>query len=193
MDVDKYLAENDQFSPYDSAYFDKYVGYADSEMGRKLTEARVNLVNKYTDGEVVDVGIGCGQFIFERDKLAPGLTFGNDICPKAIEMLKLLNKWRDLSSKFRNASFFDSLEHFRDPRIALNCVEHYAFISIPIFRNYEHVLRSKHLRPTEHFLYFSDVGLKSFMWNAGFRAVYQDRMEEDLGREDIGTYVFRRK
>lgn len=176
---------------YDRAYFDKYVFYSQTDMGRALTAARVALVNKYCKGHVIDIGIGCGQFVEERNKTGFKTT-GTDINPIAIEWLKERNLW-GINDWPTSLTFWDSLEHFKDPSYLINGTDNFIFVTIPIFENYNHIARSKHFRPDEHYLYFNHHGFVSYMWNLGFRMVEFNNMEETLGREDVTTYVFKRR
>ena len=66
---------------YNDEYFNKYVIYESTEIGRCLNSFRVNLVNRYTKGRVLDIGIGCGTFIKLR-----GNCVGYDVNPKAVEL-----------------------------------------------------------------------------------------------------------
>jgi hypothetical protein len=54
------------------------------------------------------------------------------------------------------------------------------------------VLRSKHFRPQEHIWYFTREGLVNAMKACGFSLVAESDFETELGREDIGTFAFRR-
>lgn len=177
-------------NPYDTNYFDKYVGYASSQMGQKLDGFRADLVHQHQGGmPVVDVGIGSGNFI---EIHGPG-AFGYDINPKAILWLALRRLWWDpWQFMMPSATFWDSLEHFADPSAILARVKNFAFISIPIFRNLEHAKNSKHFRPDEHYWYFTHRGLCRFMQSRGFHLIDESDMETKLGREDIHTFVFRR-
>lgn len=176
-------------SPYDEAYFDKYKSYEDSDVGRALNTARVALVDKYVAGEfVVDVGIGCGSFIKARGPK----TYGTDVNPAAIAWLDQRGLRQSLYQGVENATFWDSLEHIKDADKAINSVGSYVFVSIPIFYDRDHVLRSKHYRKDEHFWYFTDWGFVKWMNGLGFELLEQNSMESELGREDIGTFVFKR-
>lgn len=178
-------------NPYDKAYFEKYVGYAKTDMGRELTRLRVALVTKYAgDGPVVDIGIGCGQFVETR---GISNTFGYDVNPEGVRWLLDRGAWWDpYAYDPEHATCWDSLEHMKRPGIFTRCVRKYLFLSIPIFENKDHVLRSKHFRTDEHFWYFTRRGLLQWMRSHSFKLVEENRMEEELGREDIGTFVFER-
>ena len=75
-------------NPYDRNYFQKYQGYAATKMGKALTEARVDLVDRHLEKKVpvVDIGIGCGHFIIQRDRGYTSTT-GYDVNPYAIRWL----------------------------------------------------------------------------------------------------------
>jgi hypothetical protein len=78
------------------------------------------------------------------------------------------------------------------PEAFLRCVRGMVFVSIPIFTDLDHIKRSKHYRPNEHLWYFTREGLVKWMHGHGFGLAEENRMETDLGREDIGTFVFHR-
>jgi hypothetical protein len=174
---------------YDASYFDKYRSYTDTEMGRDITSARVGLVNRHYAGSVVDIGIGCGDFV----QAMPG-AFGYDVNPTGIQWLKDRHLWCDPYEFPVNAvTCWDSLEHIKKPELLLNYVRKWVFVSIPIFEDKAHVLRSKHFRPDEHFHYFTHLSFIRFMSDQGFGLVEYNEMESDLGRDGIGTYAFRRR
>lgn len=180
--------------PYDSEYFARYQRQADTDIGRKLMDARVYFVARhYPRGPVVDVGIGSGAFIDARDAWGEDLTFGYDVNPNALDWLEMraayLNVYRQ---RVEVITLWDVLEHIADfPRLLAN-VTTWAFVSIPIFRDCDHVLRSKHYRKDEHCFYFTADGLIGVMRDLGFECIEQNDMETQLGREDIGSFAFRR-
>ena len=179
---------------YDDQYFNEYVRMEHTDMGGKLNKFRSSLVNKYTKGLVLDVGIGCGTFMKRR-----GNCIGFDVCPKAIYQLKRTEQffnpyngagaWKDI----KGITFFDSLEHMEWPELIFsNITDQFVFISIPIFRDAEHVVNSKHFKKEEHYLYFTDQGFINYMKSYGFESL--EILDEEIrcGREDIYTYVFQR-
>lgn len=176
---------------YDQAYWDKYVGYAETRTGRLLNAARVGLASRHIeDGHtMVDIGIGCGSFLEAR----PG-TMGYDVNPVAMRWLKGRGLWLDPYEQEVDAvSCWDALEHIPDPGRLVERVRTSVLLSIPIFDSAEHVLRSKHFRKDEHYWYFTEGGLIRWFDNYGFSLEERSRVEEDYGREDIGTYAFRRR
>lgn len=173
---------------YDEAYFDKYAGYAHTEMGRLITKHRIDFVNKYHTGELIDIGIGSGHFVETRPN-----TMGYDINPKGVEWLKEHGKYADpYSHRFEAYSFFDSFEHIKEPEILLNFMRtgSKVFVSIPIFNDSAHAIRSKHFRPDEHYWYFTGLGFVKYMAQHGFVCFDIDDFETRLGREDIMSFAF---
>lgn len=176
---------------YSEQYWRNYQSYRTTPIGSQLTSKRLSLVRSHWPPEtaIVDVGIGNGHFI---EEYGPG-AHGYDVNPKAVEWLCERGIWWDPHhASMPSASFWDSLEHVARPSELVSKVERFAFVSIPIFVNLDHVLKSKHFKKNEHFWYFTGEGLKGWMLRNGFELVMASRMEEECGREDIGTYVFTR-
>jgi Methyltransferase domain len=175
---------------YGHDYWSTYVSYRASAIAEPLMRARMDLVADFHGARpLVDIGIGSGHFIETRRSR----TFGYDVNPMAIRWLLDRDLWWDPYSRDPEAvSCWDSLEHMGRPEALLRCVRNFVFLSIPIFEDLKHVRRSKHFKPSEHFWYFTRRGLVSWMKSAGFELVMENSMETDLGREDIGTFVFKR-
>lgn len=181
-------------APYDADYFEKYQGYAETPMGRAITEARVDLVARHHAAELIDVGIGCGDFVHTR--LARGLpTWGFDVNPVGVGWLHSLGRWRDPYERPVDAvSLWDTLEHIPDPAALLSQVRRFVFVSLPIVPGAgPPPLGWKHFRRDEHCWYWTSAGFVNWMTAHGFRCVESTRMETDLGRSDIGTFVFQRE
>jgi hypothetical protein len=174
-------------SPYDADYFAKYQQMAKTEIGLKLNQARIDLVNKYTSADVLDIGIGSGAFVLAREN-----TFGYDINDHAVEWLVEHGKFRHPFREANSLTFWDSLEHIHNPKAVLQAAKEFAFVSCPIYKNCDHVLASKHFRKDEHCWYWTVDGLKTFMGAFGFELIEMNQIESDLGREDIGSFVFKR-
>jgi hypothetical protein len=175
---------------YNEAYFEEYKRRAETAMGEALTKVRVDLVSAYCRRfDLVDIGIGSGQFV-----RAAGCK-GYDINPRARRWLKQSRRWRDAyeTPGPLGITCWDSLEHIADPDRLVSRVERWVFVSLPIFRDAEHVLSSKHFKPDEHIWYWTEKGFKNWLDRLGFDCLYHSEMESELGREDIHTFVFRRK
>ena len=176
---------------YDEAYFKKYVGYAKTAMGQELTRRRVDFVNRWHQAELLDVGVGSGQFVKARPN-----TWGYDINPVAIKMLSKAGLYADMNRRtFPAYSFFDSFEHIKSHELFLKGLPSRTklFLSIPTFTDIQHVFRSKHYRPDEHYWYFTAVGLMRYLSRFGFSCLEVDDFEIRLGREDILTFAFEKR
>jgi len=177
--------------PYDQEYFDRFDRDAHTPIGRALMMARVDFVDQHYPHAVVDVGIGCGAFIEYRAKRS---TYGYDVNPAGIRWLQERRLYFDpYASHVPAITLWDVLEHIPDYRPLLANVKKWVFVSLPIFRNAEHVLRSKHFRREEHCWHFTQPGLVYAMKQCGFELVSESNVETELGREDIGTFAFRRE
>ncbi len=142
--------------------------------------------------QLVDIGIGGGRFMTEAPTIPP--ANGHDIHPIAVDWLKTHGRCPDpYEAEVAAMSFWDSLEHIHNPSPLLHNARRMVFVSMPIYEDCEHVLRSKHFRKDEHCLYMTHSGILAFMDAHGFDCLENNRMEEACGREDIGTYVFRRR
>lgn len=178
-------------APYDAAYFAKYEAYAATDMGRRLTRARVQLVNGYTAGEVVDVGIGCGDFITARG----GPTYGYDINPAGVDWLERQGRMRDpYSSPVDSVSLWDVLEHIPEPGALLRNVRRYLFTSLPIVPGEGPPAKDwKHLRRDEHCWYWTRAGFCQWIHLHGFDVLDITEVEQQLGREDVLTFACERR
>jgi len=179
--------------PYDREYFERFHRDAQTPIGQALMAARVKFVEQHWQGMLIDVGIGSGAFI-ERRRAERRITYGYDVNPAGIEWLEQRKLYFDpYAGGFNAVSMWDVLEHIPNYQLLLAHVCKWLFVSTPIYRDAEHVLRSKHFRPTEHCFYFSRPGLIIAMGMCGFELVSESNVETELGREDIGTFAFRRQ
>ncbi len=176
---------------YDEAYFNKYKEYVDTIVGKMILNSRLKLVEDYNN--VLDIGIGCGTFINNKK-----WSKGFDVNPVAIKTLKDTERWCDPYTesfdKFDAVTFFDSFEHIEKPeKLLKNITSQTVIIVIPLFKDLEDILVSKHYRPDEHFHYFTLTGFLDYMINLGFHNIDFNDNESQLGREQIFTLVFKRK
>lgn len=186
-----YQADMSVSVPYDEAYFDKYSGYEGSEIAVRLNSGRVAFVNAWVGSEtyVLDIGIGCGEFIKSRPK-----TFGKDVNEKAIAWLKANGKWAESLWAFQAFTFWDVLEHVRQPNDYFRQIHigSHVFFSMPIFDDLRRIRESKHYRPNEHYMYFTERGFIDWMAMYGFRLLATSDFETVAGREDILSFAFHR-
>jgi hypothetical protein len=174
-------------TPYNAEYFERYMQMKNTPIGVALNQARVDLVNRYVSGSVLDIGIGNGAFVESGDNIR-----GYDINPVAVKWLVDRRKYLH---PFRGAdalTFWDSLEHIHNPQLMLQGAKEFVFVSMPIYKDLSHLMSSKHRRYDEHCWYFTEKGCILFMSAFGFECLEINNMESDIGREDIGTFVFKR-
>lgn len=198
FDCDTHNAKVSGASPYDAEYFARYAERMNDPIGARLMAHRAHLVTSYGGSAfpIIDVGIGSGAFVEEMSKQTLNGVWGFDVNPAGIEWLKGRGQWGDLykvePGVWEVATFWDSLEHIRDPRQALAQVGHMAFVAIPIFRDVDHLLASRHYRKDEHFWYFTRAGFRAFAEREGFQVMDILATETAIGRDDIETFVLRR-
>jgi len=175
---------------YDENYIKKYEGYSKTKMGKCLLRERLNILKPYK--KVIDVGVGSGDILVHKTN-----SKGYDVNPVMVTRLKKANKWCDIYkedlSKFDAISFFDSFEHIKRPQSLLERISNQTLIiAMPIYYDYDNLLKSKHFRPDEHFHYFTFYGLLEYMESYGFTCWGVTDIEVKLGREAIYTFLFRR-
>tara|TARA_R110002096_G_scaffold186882_1_gene366029 strand:+ start:1673 stop:2332 length:660 start_codon:yes stop_codon:yes gene_type:complete len=175
---------------YDDEYFDKYKSYRDTEMGKKINDFRVGLVEKFHHGDLVDVGIGSGHFIDQRGH---GRTTGYDVSGFGMKWLDGNELWSNPYSDSPYAiSCWDSLEHIRDCMRLINQVKRWVFISIPIFDGVKSIRDSRHFKPHEHWWYFTNYSIMAMFGELGFVMRDRSEFEVECGREGVVTYAFER-
>lgn len=149
----------------------------------------MDMLHHYLEGHprtgLCDIGIGGGAFVQVTD------CKGWDVNPLAMAWLKQEGRvWNQ--QPIGAMTFWDSLEHIPHPRELLAKCEKFAFISTPIYESAEACLHSKHCKMPEHLWFFTDKGLTRYMAQSGFTVIAKSHCEESVGREEIGTYAFRR-
>lgn len=183
---------------YDRQYWLEYQRRDATFAGAALTAARLRMVRRHVCAnpydrppitELTDFGIGGGRFMLVAGLLARGY----DINPCAVRWLKSLERWVPwYRTEHPVATFWDSLEHLRDPAKALRRCTGHVFVSLPVFVSREDVLASRHFKPGEHLWYFTPDGFVDYMRLQGFECLEHNDMETQLGRSSIGSFAFRR-
>ena len=193
MNVGYYDVDPDTSKP---DYFSIYVEYAKTPMGIGINNFRTKLVNKYIGNDpILDFGCSCGSFIQTRNKIHDHSSFGYDVQSTAVKYLQNEGLYLDPFSEdyIENISFWDSLEHLKHFDVVIKKVHKFVFLTIPIVKDMQHALISKHLKVKEHYWHFTEQGLIYVMNLLGFKFVAKDDTECTLGREDVLTFVFRKK
>lgn len=180
---------HDNTPPIDYAgdYWAEYQRRDATDIGRELTQARVDLVQRHTRRAPLDIGIGAGAFV-----MASG-GFGYDVNQIAVQWLKDNGKFIDpYQSHVGCLTFWDSLEHIPDPIALLRRVPigGFVFVSLPIFDSMDHCLKSKHYKPGEHLWYFTNQGFVEYMSRAGFALFEMTNIESIIGRDSVVSFAF---
>ncbi|EPK2878807.1 class I SAM-dependent methyltransferase [Pseudomonas aeruginosa] len=171
---------------YTGPYFEKYQLLDATPMGTALTTARVDMVRRHFDGEVLDVGIGGGRFVVESGGK------GFDVNEEAVQWLKSRNAYADPYKGVAAITCWDSLEHVPDPEALVRSVGEWVFVSMPVYKDQADCLKSKHFKPGEHLHYWSVRGLVGWFAKMNFGCVEINERESELGREGITSFAFRR-
>lgn len=172
---------------YEGPYFEKYLVMDAAPMGAELTAARVDMVRRHTDLPVVDIGIGGGRFVTESG------GFGFDVNADAVAWLNERDAYFDpYKSHCEVITCWDSLEHIPDPVALIDRVSEWVFVAMPIYKDLQDCLNSKHYRPGEHIWYWTHQGLILWFHNIGFECVEVNDQETTIGREGIKSYAFKR-
>jgi hypothetical protein len=185
---------------YDKDYFEKYVGYAGTDLGRAITRSRTGLVLRHAGCvELCDVGIGCGSFVeafpgFAYLGLTSPAAYGFDVNPVGVAWLRERGLYRDpYTTEFHTLTFWDVLEHIADPAPLLRNAKEWVFASLPIVPGEGPPSTDwKHYKPTEHCWYWTRNGFIEWMYGHGFECVEVNQKESLLGREDVESYAFHR-
>lgn len=174
---------------YEGDYWASYLERDASDMGEKLTKARLDFVKSYIDpSEVIDIGIGGGRFVREAD------CRGYDVSKQANEWLDSHDRFcSPYASPVRAITCWDSLEHIDKPWKLLKQVQEWLFVSLPIFVNPATITSSKHYKPGEHLWYFTHKGFIDWCKTQEFDLMEYSHIESELGRDGIVSYAFKRQ
>lgn len=181
--------------PYDQAYMDKYREYAMTERGAAINAFRQEFAAHYARS-VLDVGIGCGDFV---GKWTGGPCYGNDVNPAGATWLRERGLFRDVTAEtlrtVQAVTMWDVFEHFTQPSEVLKQFQpgQYLLLSLPIFDDLTRVRESRHYRPGEHLTYWTRAGLIRFLDAAGFTLLKESDAEIKAGREAIHSFAFRKR
>lgn len=191
---------------YGDGYWEKYVEYARTALGRRLTVLRIEMVQRHVDlsalgrsrgpaeTKVIDVGVGCGDFVERAAETFGAPVYGYDVSRRAVEWLTDRGLYRDpYAAPVDVATFWDSLEHILDAHRLLANVRDWVFAALPIVPGDGPPPQGwKHVRPGEHYWYWTRDGFVAWMAAQGFRCVEHNTAESLAGREDVGAFAFRR-
>jgi hypothetical protein len=178
---------------YDEAYLNEYKRRAETDLGKKIMQARWSLVQKYilNGGRILDWGCGVGNFITSNPDSY--YVAGYDVNPHAgFPNYELFHDWWD------GVTLWDVLEHVYRPDLFLRLLKsEFVFIVTPNASYIDNLKEWKHYKPNEHQHYFTESSLGWIMRRAGFKPLHVDFEEGKLRDPEhetgIITIVGRRK
>jgi hypothetical protein len=173
---------------YTGKYFANYQELDATPMGGLLTQARIDLVEKfYPVGVIVDIGIGGGRFVED------GGAMGYDVCEDAVKWLQDTGRFVDpYAAPVEAITCWDSLEHIPEPEKLLAQVKTWFFVALPLCESADEWMSSKHYKPGEHLHYWSLPGFIDWCEAQGFQVMEVNHAETELGREGITSFAFKR-
>ena len=180
---------------YGKKYWKKYINYEGKPIAVAINKGRVRIAKDHRCRCLLDVGIGSGEFIKSTNEI---VIYGYDVNEYAVKWLRKQNCYKNPYiaplAIFDGLTFWDSLEHIQEPVELLRKIPKgmFIFVSIPIFKDVYCIRDSKHYRPNEHYWYFTDKGLRTWMNSHCFDFIEMRDFEIRAGREDIFTYVFKK-
>lgn len=192
---------------YDEMYAQRYESYAGTVIGDELNLARWALLHLHCQPiqRLLDYGCGVGTFLAYCEKAVPSLT-GIDVNPVALRFARSrchrstliqtsvdgLMDWAR-TWDWTVVTYWDTFEHLADPLTEAVWSAQWIALSLPIYRDQAHCRASKHCKPTEHLGHYTARGLTQVVDRQGFDLVVHDAREQVQGREDIETFLFRRR
>jgi len=142
---------------------------------------------------LLDVGSGSGHFLTELKRMSAIDGQGIDVYEMALAYLHR-NGFECDREKYDILTFWNSLEYLKEPWLLwYNYKPKYTVVTLPIFKNKEHILKSKEFRPNNCYWYFTREGFLAFMESYGLSMV-EDYYDEShiWSREPNVTFVFMR-
>lgn len=191
---------------YNEEYWEIYKKYESSPIADNLLRARISftlqnipmdeyMIMEKLDINICDVGIGSGSFVSKLNTgILKGNVYGSDINPTAVKFLEErhmlidpLDQWVDV------LTMWDVLEHMEDPEGYIRDVNaKYVFLSMPIYKDIDHLLTSKHLKPNEHIWYYTEDALVEMFEGLGYNLIDVSDVETVIGRDSIVSFAFKK-
>lgn len=186
-------------SPYNRSYFQEMEKLYGTWQGRALTKMRVKMIQKSVSyrkepSYCLDVGCGTGHFIKEVNRLTDIKAEGIDINELSIQWLHQ-HDVRVSRMRYNILTFWNSFQDIENP---MSIVEEYqpqfVAMSLPVFRDKEHAIRSHYFKPKEVHWYFTRRGLLNMMEQRGYNVVFMNTEEDrKVGCTGVVSIVFTTK
>ena len=176
---------------YDLEYHLKFVERANTELGKRIYQARWRLIEKHCYGKFTLLDYGCASGAFHRSGNNGFECYGFDINPSCgftempSEAIDILTLW-------------DVIEHLPAPIwVIKEWKPEFIFIATPNIDAAPNDIKAwKHYRPDEHLYYFNLKGLSAMLMALGYE-ILEHNFDEGALRdskcpEAILTVVARR-
>jgi len=184
---------------YAGDYFEEFRRRASTQIGADLHHHRASLVSSHLphNARVLDYGCGYGVNAIDRENWV-----GWDVNPFCQQHLKDNDAYEDPADAFwyyDAVCLFDVLEHLQKPAELLDKLWPGAllFLTLPVWDDWsdgpQGLVDWKHWKPGEHLIYGSSTGWKKWIISQGFELLTENTMEVIIGREDIRTFVFKKR
>jgi hypothetical protein len=184
---------------YNRAYFERYLDYDNTPLGRAITKFRVRIVNKLVSyrrrtTHLLDVGSGTGKFLLELQRTTPIKPEGIDPAPDATSWLHH-NKLTSTRDRYNVLTFWDSLQHISEPhRLFEEYSPKHVAVSIPIYNGKESIRNHTKFKPDQYKWYFTRKGFIDWMSHWGYELVdsYRDE-DQKFDHVAVQSFTFARK
>ncbi|MCR4286877.1 MAG: class I SAM-dependent methyltransferase [Deltaproteobacteria bacterium] len=160
---------------YNSNYLDKYIERGKSDLGRKIYEARWELVEKYCHGNKTLLDYGCAAGDFLSCKRNGFIADGYDINPFSQYHAK------PKAERFDILTMWDVIEHLHSPEQPIvKYSPEFVFLSTPNLHDDVHFEDWLHNRPNEHLHYFNEVRLTELLKGLGYKILDMNFAEGEI-------------
>ena len=184
---------------YNRDYFERYLDYDNTPLGRAITKFRVGVVNKLVSYRrrpsfLLDVGSGTGKFLKELHRRTPIKAHGIDPAPDSLSWLHE-NKRVSTRTRYNVLTFWDSLQHISEPgRLFEEYHPKHVAVSIPIYTSKEQIRHHTKFKPDQYKWYFTRKGFIDWMDSYGYEMLdsYRDE-EQKWDHVAVQTFTFMRK
>lgn len=184
---------------YNREYYERYLDYDNTPLGRAITKFRVDIVNKLVSYRhrityLLDVGSGTGHFLKELQRRTPIQAEGIDPAKDATSWLHT-NNCTSTRTRYNVLTFWDSLQHISEPeRLFEEYHPKHVAVSIPIYSGKEQILNHRKFKPDQYKWYFTRRGFIDWMYSYGYELVEAYR-DEDQKYDHVGvqSFTFTRK
>ena len=169
---------------YSDEYLETYTRM--KEKCDKLSQLRLEFIKEYSSDveSLLDFGSGDGNFLEIASKSLKN-TYSYDVFPKEFDHSQTLTRDEVFEKKFDLVTFYDSLEHTKDPfNIISSLKTKFVVISLPHChikdKGHSWFMDWKHRKYNEHLHHFDAQSLKDMMNSYGYDLVKKSNYEDQI-------------